>query len=118
MALPLSPAARSASGAEASVSRSTLSNGALGCHDGAADRGATAVHGHTSWQMSHPYTCEPIAACSDSESAPFNSIVMYEMHRFESRMPGPTSAWVGQASIQSVHVPHWSYDGESSSSGR
>src|SRR5581483_4102803 len=68
--------------------------------------------------MSQPYTCDPMPDCSGSGMSPRNSIVRYEMQRVESRTPGVTSASVGHASRQSVHVPHWSVAGASTSSER
>src|SRR5512138_3215506 len=68
--------------------------------------------------MSQPYTCVPIAGASADGISLLSSIVRYEMQRVESRTPGATIACVGHASMQSVHVPHWSSEGRSHSSGR
>ena len=83
--------------------------------------GARRFHGQTSWQMSHPKTCGPMAARSRSGMPPRSSMVKYEMHRRESsvyRAPpsAGTMACVGHASMQRVHVPHRSGGGASGAS--
>src|SRR5690606_14707681 len=39
------------------------------------------LNGHTSWQMSHPYTLSPINSLMSSGIAPLSSMVRYEMQR-------------------------------------
>ena len=72
--------------------------------------GARRFHGQTSWQISQPNTCRPMCPRRSSAMLPFFSIVRYAMQRDASicrtSFSGvASSASVGQASTQRVHVP-------------
>ncbi|ODT04187.1 MAG: hypothetical protein ABS52_05920 [Gemmatimonadetes bacterium SCN 70-22] len=64
------------------------------------------LYGHTSWQMSHPYSSSPSNGRKASGISPRCSMVRYEMHLRASSCRGPSKASVGQASRHRVQFPH------------
>src|SRR5271157_4405627 len=75
--------------------------------------GALRLNGQTSWQISQPYTCLPMASRNSSGIFPRNSMVRYEMQRRASSTYGSTSAPVGQASRHCRQFPQRSAGGAS-----
>ena len=61
--------------------------------------------GHTTWHVSQPYRRLPIFRLYSSGTMSL-VWVRKEMHFRAFRSPGPSSAPVGQASMQSVQSPH------------
>src|SRR6185295_19955512 len=73
--------------------------------------------GHTSWQISQPNAhLSNLPFTSSGISISFNSMVKYEIHLLPSTTLPGRMAFVGQASIHLVHVPHRSFANASSCS--
>ena len=62
---------------------------------------------------SQPYILFPIFLPVSGFKSPRYSMVRYERHLSELSLKGPSNAFVGQASRQRVHEPHWLRCGES-----
>src|ERR1039458_7731762 len=90
MGVPRNRARNSGSLSEASFSRGGANS--RGSKAGSAVMGARRFQGQTSWQMSQPKTCGPMAARCSKGMAARSSMVKYEMQRGESMPEGRIAA--------------------------
>ena len=93
--------------------RVSVRNSSDGAKSGKSVALAPRLCGHTSWQVSQPYTRLPIADVTHSGSSPRRSISWHDRHRRASTALLPCKAWPGHDRSQRPHPLHDSWHGSS-----